>query len=104
VSGTTYQLRIYTLVAETAQEFVRLWERDLVPLRTATRFAVVGAWRAPERNEFSWLVRWDGPGSFQEGERIYYEARDRAALQWDPKDYIASMDLRLIEAIEGHAP
>ena len=100
---STYQLRIYELVPETTEEFVRLWERDLVPLRTANHFAVVGAWRAPERNEFTWLVRWDGPGSFQDGERAYYEARDQANLQWDPKDYIASMDLRLMDAIEGHA-
>ncbi len=75
-----------------------------MPLREANQFAVVGAWRAPERDEFTWLVRWDGAGSFADGERAYYEARDRAGMQWDPKDYIASMDLRLIEAIEGHAP
>jgi NIPSNAP len=104
VSGAVYQLRTYVLVPETAEEFVRQWERDLVPLRAATHFAVVGAWRAPERNEFTWLVRWDGAGSFEEGERAYYEARDKANLSWNPKDYIASMDLRLIEAIDGHAP
>ena len=100
----TYQLRTYVLVPETADEFVGLWERDLVPLREANSFAVVGAWRAPERNEFTWLVRWDGSGSFQDGERAYYTARDAAELTWDPKDYIASMDLRLVEAVEGHAP
>ncbi len=100
----TYQLRTYVLVPETADEFVRLWERDLVPLRQAHGFHVVGAWRAPERDEFAWLVRWDGAGTFQDGERGYLEARDRAGLGWNPKDYIESMDLRLIEAIEGHAP
>ena len=101
----TYQLRTYVLVPETAEEFVSRWERDLVPLRQANQFSVVGAWRAPERNEFTWLVRWDGPGTFAEGERVYYEARQRANLEWDPKkDYIASSDLRLVEAIEGHAP
>jgi hypothetical protein len=99
----TYQLRIYTLVPETTDEFVRLWERDLVPLRAANSFTIVGAWEARERHEFTWIARWDGAGSFQDGERLYYEARERAALTWDPKDYIQSMDLRLFEAIEGFA-
>jgi hypothetical protein len=103
VSGE-YQLRSYVLFPETEDEFVSLWERDLVGLREANHFKVIGAWRAPERHEFTWLVRWDGEGTFDEGQSAYYAARDQAGLEWDPKDYIASMDLRLIEAIAGHAP
>jgi hypothetical protein len=101
---TTYQLRSYVLVPETEEEFVSRWERDIVRLREACQFKVIGAWRAPERHEFTWLVRWDGVGSFEDGERAYYEARDADNMSWDPKDYIAQMDLRLIEGIEGHAP
>jgi heme-degrading monooxygenase HmoA len=100
----TYQLRIYTLKPQSEEEFVQRWRRDLVPLRTANGFTVVGAWRSPEEHGFVWLVRWDGPGSFAEGERAYYAARDRAGLDWNPSDYLASMDLRLLEALDGFAP
>ena len=96
-----YQLRIYRLRPETADEFAELWRRDIVPLRIEVGFAVVGAWRRPEENEFVWLVRWDGQGSFQEGDSRYYASPGRAALAWDPADYIESMDLRVLGAVEG---
>jgi hypothetical protein len=100
----TYQLRIYTLAPGTEEEFVALWRRDLVPLRTRMRFEVVGAWRRPAEHEFTWLVRWTGEGSFADGERAYYEARDQAGLTWNPKDYITDMQLREMKAVDGFAP
>jgi hypothetical protein len=96
-----YQLRIYRLVPATADEFVELWRRDIVPLRIETGFSVVGAWRRPEENEFVWLVRWDGQGSFQEGDDLYYRSPGRAALEWDPADYLESSELRVLGAVEG---
>ena len=96
-----YQLRIYRLKPETADEFVELWRRDIVPLRREMGFAVVGAWRRPEDNEFVWLVRWDGQGSFQEGNDLYYRSPGKAAMSWDPADYIESSELRVMAAVEG---
>ena len=96
-----YQLRIYRLKPETADEFVELWRRDIVPTRRKLGFGVVGAWRRAEGSEFIWMVRWDGQGSFDEGESAYYASPERAAMTWDPADYIASSQLRVIGAVEG---
>ena len=96
-----YQLRIYRLRAATAEEFVALWQRDIVPLRRSMGFSVVGAWRRPEAGEFVWLVRWDGEGSFADADRRYYDSPGRAALTWDPGDYLESSELRVLGAIEG---
>ena len=96
-----YQLRIYRLKPDTADEFVERWRRDIVPLRVKMGFAVVGAWRHFDDNEFVWMVRWDGQGSFEEGEGAYYASPGRAEMTWDPSDYIESSQLRVMGAVEG---
>lgn len=96
-----YQLRIYRLRPETADEFVELWRRDIVPLRDEFGFSVVGAWRRPEENEFMWIVRYDGQGTFQEAEDSYYASPGRKQMTWDPADYLQASDLRMFSGVEG---
>lgn len=42
------------------------WKSDIVPLRLELGFTRDGAWVDPERNQFVWLISYEGPETFAE--------------------------------------
>ena len=46
-------------------------------------------WVIPERNEFLWVLSYDGPEGFPAKDSAYYASAERGALEPDPVQFIA---------------
>src|ERR1700689_4918627 len=90
------ELRIYTLRPGTLDEFVFSWRREVLPLRARYGFEVLGAWSEPERYEFVWELGYGGEEGLREGERRYAAARALLTFEYDPADYVASVQVRFL--------
>lgn len=95
-----YQLRTYRMKPDMMSEFVERWRDDLVPLRRAQGFEVLGAWTNTSENEFVWLIAaGDSRLSFVERETAY--TASRAEIDFDPKRYIESVvGVRMVEPLD----
>lgn len=83
------QLRIYTINRGKLDDFVRAWSAGVYPLRRGLGFRIDGAWVVQERNEFVWILSYDGSQDWQAAEAAYYGSPERAALDPDPAQWIA---------------
>jgi hypothetical protein len=81
------QLRIYTINRDKLDAFVDAWVKGVYPLRQRFGFRIDGAWAIKERNEFIWMISYDGDWVAQE--QAYYASAERAAIDPDPAQYIA---------------
>jgi hypothetical protein len=94
-----YQLRTYRVREGDMAEFVALWRDHVVPARRAHGFEVVGAWNDAETGEFTWIVGHPSPEGFAAADAAYYASAERAALPRDPKDFLESVDARVLDAV-----
>lgn len=97
----TDQLRIYRIKPGTMDAYLRLWRDHLLAAREAYGFRVVNAWVTADGAEFAWVVRHEGPGTFEEADKRYYDSPERAALPASPAEYIEHMELRLMEPVSA---
>ncbi len=93
------QLRIYVINRGKLDDFVAAWMAGVYPLRRAHGFAIPQVWINRERNEFIWLLAYDGPEDWEEKERAYYGSQERAALDPDPRQYIAQANQGFVSPI-----
>ena len=82
-----YQLRRHRVQVGKLHECVAAWKKSVYPLRLRHGFQVLGAWTIEERNEFVWIVGYDGPEGFAAADAAYYASAARAALTPDPRQY-----------------
>jgi len=85
------QLRRYTINRGKMDEFLEAWKNGVLPLRTKAGFRVEGAWVVRERNEFVWVMTYDGD-DWEARDKAYYASPERAALNPDPALFIARAD------------
>ena len=85
------QLRIYTINRGALDVFAEEWRRTIKPLREELGFDIPEAWTVPETNQFIWLMRYDGPASWESLDKVYFEHPDRRAMDPDPARHIARM-------------
>lgn len=98
----TSQLRIYRIAPGEMDAFVTLWRGHIVAARGAYGFTVDGAWTTLERDEFAWIVSFDGDAdAFARADKAYYSSPERAALPRDPAAVIDSAELRMMEPVAG---
>jgi len=90
------QLRIYDLHPDTWQEFARKVNEEIVPIRLDHGFRLDGPWLVEETCQFVWIVHYDGDLSFEEAEERYEADPRWADLSFDPMDYIAGEDHRML--------
>lgn len=86
------QLRTYTIKRGALDEFAREWQATIKPLRIKIGFQVVGAWTVSESNQFIWILSYDGPKSWEEMDRAYFDSPERLAMEPDPARNIARME------------
>jgi hypothetical protein len=91
------QLRTYTVRDGLLDEWVQRWRSDIVPLRLALGFEIGGAWVDRERNQFLWLISYEGPETFAERNALYWASPERKAMDLDPADYLLHTDDRTVE-------
>ncbi len=79
--------------------FIAEWKAGIVPLRQRFGFTVEGAWVLRDRNEFVWIISYDGPEGFEARDAAYYAAPERKALSPDPARHLAHIETRLMTAV-----
>lgn len=58
---------------------------------------VGGAWTDRERNQFIWLISYEGPETFAQRNALYWASPERKAMGLDPGDYLLHTDDRTVE-------
>jgi hypothetical protein len=96
---TEYQLRDYLIQPGALKQWVAEWDEKVRPLRERLGFQVVGAWTIEEDDRFVWILRWRGPGSLQDAERVYYESPERAAMEPNPARLIVSSEHKTMRSV-----
>jgi hypothetical protein len=97
------QLRTYTINPGEMAAWLEEWSRLIVPLRRRQGFEIVGAWTT-ESNQFIWILRYDGPKTWDEADAAYYASPERTTMQPDPARHIAKSEHWLMSAVDGAAP
>ncbi|MGH2522885.1 MAG: hypothetical protein ACRDH2_10320, partial [Anaerolineales bacterium] len=95
----TQQLRRFTINRGKLDDFVRAWRVSVYPLRLKHGFTIEAAWMIQERNEFIWVLSYDGPEGFAARDAAYYASTERATLDPDPAQYIARAEQWFITPI-----
>ncbi|MET9036989.1 NIPSNAP family protein [Streptomyces mirabilis] len=93
----TTQLRTYTVRDGMLDEWVERWRAEIMPLRLELGFTIGGAWVDRERNQFVWLISYDGPEEFAERNALYWASPERKAMNLDPDEYLVHTDDRTVE-------
>ncbi|MFJ7767341.1 NIPSNAP family protein [Streptomyces sp. NPDC097107] len=93
----TTQLRTYTVKDGLLDEWVQRWRNDIVPLRLDLGFEIGGAWVDLERNQFVWLISYEGPETFAARNARYWASPEREAMGLDPDDYLVRTEDRTVE-------
>jgi hypothetical protein len=93
----TIQLRMYTINKGHMDEFVKVWQDKIVPLRQKTGFTIEGGWILQGENRFIWLV--SAEGDWKAKEEAYYTSPERKAMNPDPSSFIAHMEVRLVASV-----
>ena len=93
------QLRLYTINRGKMDDFVKAWTAGVYPLRLKHGFKIERAGVIEERNEFVWILTYDGPDDWSAKEAAYYDSAERATLDPDPAQYIARADRWFIRSV-----
>ncbi len=93
------QLRMYTAKAGELDAFIGEWKANVVPLRRKFGFRIEGAWALREKNEFVWIISYDGPEGFAARDAAYYASPERKALTPDPGRHLEHVDTRLMTSV-----
>ena len=91
------QLRIYDIKDGLMDEFINEFQTKIVPPRQQYGFDIVGSWIVPDRNQFVWVVTYDGDLEWQAAVDRYYHSPERSSADFDPDQYIEAMDVRMLQ-------
>ena len=80
-------------------DFVKGWTTGVYPLHLKPGFKIDHAGVVKERNEFVWIVSYDGPEDWDAKLAAYYGSPERAALDPDPAQHIARADRWFINPV-----
>ncbi len=97
------QLRIFTINRGKMDDFVQAWREGVYPLRLKHGFSIPAAWVIKDRNEFMWILTYDGPDDWETKDAAYYASEDRTVLDPDPRQYIARSERWFTTPIQGGA-
>ena len=86
------QIRIYTINKGELHRFVAEWNDKIRPLREKLGFRIVAAWTLEATNQFVWVQRYEGKGSWEEQDKAYFASEERKAMVPDPARLIARME------------
>jgi hypothetical protein len=96
------QLRIYKIKPGRLDDWVEAWRAEVVPLREAGGFRILGAWTNEADSEFVWLVEGGGDGrTFAEADAAYMEARAAHTFGNDPGQYAEGLvGIRMLKPVD----
>jgi hypothetical protein len=91
-----FQLRDYTVEDGRLGDFIAEWREQVLPLRLALGFNVLGPWVERATSRFVWIIGYDG--DLAAANERYYSSRERAAMDPDPARLIAQIREVVLEA------
>src|SRR5437763_3614910 len=92
------QLRMYTIKPGEMASWLEEWGRLVAPLRRRSGFEILGAWTTAS-DQFVWILRYEGPKTWEEADAAYYASPERTQMQPDPARHIAKSEHRLMSAV-----
>ena len=95
----TTQLRRYTIHKDKLDAFIDAWTRQVVPLRKKHGFRIDGAWITRDRNEFIWILTYDGPEPWQKKVDDYLSSPERKSMNPDPSQLVAKIEELFISPV-----
>lgn len=95
----TTQIRLYTINKNQMDNFVELWEQQILPLRKSLGFEVSDAWIMKETNQFVWVLRYNGTEPWEEKDNAYYQSPERVAMDPNPAGLIARAEEYFAERV-----
>ena len=93
------QLRIYTINKGRLNDFVEGWKKFVYPLHLKHGYTIPLAEVIEERNEFVWIVAYDGPEDWETKQKAYYGSPERKAVDPDPARHIAKTERWFIKSV-----
>jgi hypothetical protein len=95
-AAVKFGLREYTIEEERLDDFVSEWRAQVLPLRLAMGFNVLGPWIEREASRFVWIVGYDG--DLEKANRAYYDCEERRAMSPDPARLVVEARTISLEA------
>jgi hypothetical protein len=92
-----WQLRTYTMRPGAMPAFRDLWKDHIVPLRRELGFEIAGGWFDADADLFVWAVGHPAPDGWEAVERLYYDDPRRERLPVNPREYVASVQTRVLQ-------
>lgn len=101
VGSSVVQLRLYTIDKGRLDDFAKAWRAGVYPLRLRMGYQIPFAATIPTTNQFIWLLRHDGPESWEQKEAAYYASAERKQLSPDPAQWIARPEQLMVTPVVG---
>ncbi len=98
------QIRIYTINRDKMDDFVKVWQEGVAPIRRKVGFEILGAWVIQATNQFVWLIGYDGPEEWAVKDQEYFNSPERKRLKPDPASLIARTEQYFISPLPLLAP
>ena len=80
-------------------QWLEEWRSQIVPLRLKHGFRILGSWTVDGTDQFVWIITYDGPMSWAEADRDYYQSPERKAIDPDPARHLANTNARMMSAV-----
>ena len=93
---------MYTIKPGEMTSWLEEWRRLVAPLRRRSGFEILGAWTT-ESDQFVWILRYEGPKTWEEADAAYYASPERTQMQPDPARHIAKSEHWLMSALPHSA-
>ncbi len=94
------QLRTYTLKPGTMDAWRKVWRDQIKPIREGLGFTVPAAWEVPEKNQFVWLMAYNGPDDWATQDAAFHSSPERKAMTPDPAGMIVSMETHFLDSVD----
>ncbi len=91
----TFQLRMYTVAAGALDQWLREWREQVLPLRRAAGFEVLGPWIVRAESLFVWIL---GHEDFAAADAADDGSPERGALEPDPARHLVEVRTWLMES------
>ena len=70
---------MYTIKPGEMTSWLEEWRRLVAPLRRRLGFEILGAWTT-ESDQFVWILRYEGPTTWEEADAAYYASPERTQM------------------------
>ena len=94
-----YRVRVTRVEPGRMEDFVHEWTANVARLRRRRGFTIVGAWVLEGRDEFMWILGYDGEEGFDAADDAYRASEERRAMEPDPSRFVDDRDDRVARRI-----